>query len=159
MSLALGLAGTATQDSPFNAFARQRRASISTSSASSSPEFRNTFDDGAVIEEEDDKMGHMATPPSPSFARRLSFGAQALGVVRQTGTSPNNAAGRRPSASLFTLNEDSDHSNVNASKPATRSHGTAKTGGKSLGRSLCFPQVFLALVLRFFRVLHVLQGY
>jgi len=154
MSLALGLAGTGTQDSPFNAFARQRRASISTSSASSSPEFRNTFGDGAVIEEEDDKMEQMATPPSPSFARRLSFGAQALGVVRQTGTSPNNAAGRRPSASLFTLNEDSEHSNASASKPATRSHGTAKTGGKSLGRSLCFLQPLIFLILHLFCFYH-----
>jgi len=91
MSIALGLAA-GSQDTPYNAFSRQRRASISTSSASSSPEFRNSFDEGAVIEE-DDKVGALATPPSPSFARRLSFGAQALRDVRQGGTSPSNAAG------------------------------------------------------------------
>lgn len=136
MSIALGLAA-GSQDTPYNAFSRQRRASISTSSASSSPEFRNSFDEGAVIEE-DDKVGALATPPSPSFARRLSFGAQALRDVRQGGTSPSNAAGRRPSSSLFTLNEDLNHSNANASKSNARSPGTAKTGGKSLGRSHCF---------------------
>ena len=133
MSFALGISnGGGSQESPFNAFARQRRASISTSSAGGSPEFRNSFDDNAVIED-DDKVPPMNSPPSPSFARRLSFGAQAMRDVRQSGTSPSNNAGRRPSSSLFTLNEDSDNSH---GKVVARSPSTAKTGGKSLGRAL-----------------------
>lgn len=132
ISMALGLSGANGQDSPYNSFSRQRRASISTSNASGSPEFRNSFDDNAVIED-DDKVPPMNSPPSPSFARRLSFGAQALRDVRQSGTSPSNNAGRRPSSSLFTLSEDADH---HQAKPLARSPGTARTGGKSLGRSL-----------------------
>lgn len=132
MSMALGLSGSAnSQDSPFNAFARQRRASISTSTASGSPEFRNVFEDSAVIEE-DDRPGTLNSPPSPTFARRLSFGAQALREAKQGGLSPNFNAGRRPSSSLFTLNEDSGNGLANT---VTRSQGTAKTGGKSQGRS------------------------
>lgn len=134
ISIALGLSGGTGQESPYNSFARQRRASISTSSAAGSPEFRNSFDDNAVIED-DDKVPPMNSPPSPSFARRLSFGAQALRDVRQSGTSPTNNAGRRPSSSLFTLSEDADHTQA---KPLARSPVTAKTGGKSLGRSPCF---------------------
>lgn len=141
MSIALGLSGSAnSQESPFSAFTRQRRASISTSSAGGSPEFRNSFDESAVIED-DDKVGPLNSPPSPSLGRRLSFGAQALRDVRQGGTSPTNNAGRRPSSSLFTLNEDANSDN-NRSKPTARSPGTAKTGGKSLGRSpICLRTV------------------
>lgn len=134
ISIALGLSGGNPQESPYNSFARQRRASISTSTASGSPEFRNSFEDNAVIET-DDRVPEMNSPPSPSFARRLSFGAQALRDVRQTGTSPINNAGRRPSSSLFTLSEDTDHK---PAKSLARSPGTAKTGGKSLGRSHSF---------------------
>lgn len=138
MSMALGLSSAGGgQESPYNAFTRQRRASISNSSAASgSPEFRNSFDENAVIED-DDKVPVMNSPPSPSFARRLSFGAQAMRDMRQTGTSPTNNAGRRPSSYLLsTLNEDSDTSH-NQQPAFARSQGTAKTGGKSLGRSHC----------------------
>lgn len=142
MSMALGLASSAnSQDSPYNAFARQRRASISTSTASGSPEFRNSFDNNAVIEEDDDKLGSINSPPSPSFARRLSFGAQALRDAKQGGGSSSlgTNAGRRPSSSLFTLNEDSDKRHDSVS----RTPGTAKTGGKSQGRSLYCVVPFL----------------
>ena len=133
ISMALGLSGGGnSQETPYNSFSRQRRASISNSSAGS-PEFRNSFDESAVIED-DDKVPPMNTPPSPSFARRLSFGAQAMRDVRQTGTSPTNNAGRQPSSSLFTLSEDSD-ANANHAKKNARPSGTTKTGGKSLGRS------------------------
>ena len=147
ISIALGLSGSNTgQDSAYNNFARQRRASISTSPGSGSPEFRNSFDDSAVIDE-DDKVRPMNTPPSPSFARRLSFGAQAMRDVRQGGTSPTNNAGRQPSSSLFTLKEDSDNPFTQNVKSAARSPGTAKTGGKSQGRSLFSPH-FERLLLR-----------
>lgn len=142
MSMALGLASSAnSQDSPYNAFARQRRASISTSTASGSPEFRNSFDNNAVIEE-DDKLGSINSPPSPSFARRLSFGAQALRDAKQGGGSSSlgTNAGRRPSSSLFTLNEDSDKRHADS---VARPPGTAKTGGKSQGRSLYCVVPFL----------------
>lgn len=142
ISIALGLSGSGnSQESPYNAYSRQRRASISTSSASGSPEFRNSFDDNAVIED-DDKVGAMNSPPSPSLARRLSFGAQALRDVRQGGTSPSNNAGRRSSSYLSTLSEDAS-SDKRHHKPNARSQGTAKTGGKSQGRSpiLSSPQI------------------
>lgn len=134
ISLALGLSGSGNaQESPYNAYSRQRRASVSTSSAGGSPEFRNSFDDNAVIED-DDKVGPMNSPPSPSLGRRLSFGAQALRDVRQGGTSPSNNAGRRSSSYLSTLSEDANPDNRHR-KPNTRPQGTAKTGGKSQGRS------------------------
>jgi len=81
----LGLGGSSpNQTSPFTAFAKQRRASISTSSGSGSPEFRNSFgDEPAVLEEDDRSAVPMNTPATPSFARRVSFGAQALRDVRQ----------------------------------------------------------------------------
>lgn len=144
MSIALGLSGSAnSQDSPFNAFAKQRRASISTSTASGSPEFRNSFDNNAVIEE-DDAVGPINAPPSPSFARRLSFGAQALRDAKGgTSASLGSNAGRRPSSSLFTLNEDSDKRHGKSVVPTP---GTAKTGGKSQGRSLYYSSLFLAFV-------------
>ncbi|KAK5942921.1 hypothetical protein PMZ80_003926 [Knufia obscura] len=133
MSMALGLQGSGnSQESPYNAFSRQRRASMSASSASGS-DFRNSFDENAVIEE-DDKIGPMNSPPSPSLARRLSFGAQALRDVRQGGTSPTNNAGRRPSYSLFTLSEDANADNKHP-KSNSRSPGTAKTGGEGFNWS------------------------
>ncbi|KIV95392.1 hypothetical protein PV10_03056 [Exophiala mesophila] len=87
----LGLTTNPAGQSPYNnAFARQRRASIATSSASGSPDFRNSFgDEPAVIEEDDSTSASLQPPPSPSFARRVSFGAQALRDVR-LGTSPSN---------------------------------------------------------------------
>lgn len=130
MSVALGLAGSVDNpNSPYTAFARQRRASISTSNGS--PEFRNSFDDHAIIEE--DHAGSVNTPPSPSFARRLSFGAQAMKDVRG-GISPSNAAGRRPSSALYALTEDDNNTQAQAK---SRSSRTTKTGGKSRGRSSC----------------------
>lgn len=128
----LGLTTQGTgQTSPYNAFAKQRRASISTSSASSSPEFRNSFgDEPAVIEEDDMSKSSYGAPPSPSFARRVSFGAQALRDVRQGGP-VTPAGGRRPSSSLYTLSEDSNH----PAQRHSRSPETAMAGGKSQGRS------------------------
>ncbi|KAK5090576.1 hypothetical protein LTR05_000750 [Lithohypha guttulata] len=134
MSMVLGLSGAGNnQESPYNAFTRQRRASISTSSASGS-EFRNSFDENAIIED-DDKLPPLNSPPSPSFARRLSFGAQAMREARQSGTSPTNTAGRRPSSYLLsTLTEDSDINHDQKAAPA-RSPGTAKTGGEGFNWS------------------------
>lgn len=87
----LGLTTNASNQSPFSAF--QRRASIATSTASSSPEFKNSFgDEPAVIEEDDPTPATMGQPPSPSFARRVSFGAQAMRDVKM-GSSPGSATG------------------------------------------------------------------
>lgn len=124
----LGLAGSGSgQTSPFNAFAKQRRASIATSSGSGSPEFRNSFgDEPAVLEEDESTRGPVIPPGSPSFARRVSFGAQALRDVRQGGMAGSPGAGRRPSSSLFTLDENSENTNPD-SRASTR---TAKTAGK-----------------------------
>lgn len=125
MSLALGLSGSAnSQDSPYNAFSRQRRASISTTSASGSPEFRNSFDESAVIED-DDKVGPINSPPSPSFARRLSFGAQALRDVRQGGTSPTNNAGEGFSWSEAMI--DRNKRSSIGSTPFAAGHGRSKS--------------------------------
>lgn len=81
----LGLGGNSpnNQNSPLNAFVKQRRASVA-SSASGSPEFKNSFEDSAVIEEDPQTGVPTNTPASPSFARRVSFGAQALRDVRST---------------------------------------------------------------------------
>lgn len=82
----LGLSGSPSQASPYTAFAKQRRASVSTSSGSDSPVFRNSFgDEPAVLEEDDQARVPLNTPMSPSFARRVSFGAQALRDVRSGG--------------------------------------------------------------------------
>ncbi|KIW42726.1 hypothetical protein, variant 1 [Exophiala oligosperma] len=87
----LGLTTNPSGQTPFSAF--QRRASIATSSASSSPDFKNSFgDEPAVIEEDDTSTQAIGQPPSPSFARRVSFGAQALRDVRM-GSSPGSATG------------------------------------------------------------------
>ncbi|KAI1614164.1 hypothetical protein EDD36DRAFT_464014 [Exophiala viscosa] len=108
-----------SQPSPFTAFQRQRRASIATSTTSNSPDFKNSFGDEPAVLEEDE-----ANPSSPSFARRVSFGAQALRDVK-LGSSPGTAGGgRRPSSSLFTLAEISE--NTTPTRQATS--GTAKTG-------------------------------
>jgi hypothetical protein len=119
------------QTSPFTAFARQRRASVATSNGSGSPEFRNSFgDEPAVIEEDDQSRSTIPTPSSPSFARRVSFGAQALKDGRLGGSPGATGGGRRPS-SLFTLDEKSE----NAIPSRQDKSGTAKTAGKSRGRS------------------------
>ncbi|KAI1622279.1 hypothetical protein EDD37DRAFT_467255 [Exophiala viscosa] len=76
-----------SQPSPFTAFQRQRRASIATSTTSNSPDFKNSFGDEPAVLEEDE-----ANPSSPSFARRVSFGAQALRDVK-LGSSPGTAGG------------------------------------------------------------------
>lgn len=125
------------QSSPFGAFARQRRASIATSSASGSPDFRNSFgDEPAVIEEDDETRATIHPPASPSFARRVSFGAQALRDVKGGGSPTASGGGRRPSSSLFTLDENSE--NATPSRKVTSR--TAKTAGKSRGLSLrSFP--------------------
>ncbi|KIW61763.1 hypothetical protein, variant 2 [Exophiala xenobiotica] len=87
----LGLNTNPSTQSPFTAF--QRRASIATSTASSSPDFKNSFgDEPAVIEEDDPSPHTMGQPSSPSFARRVSFGAQALRDVKM-GSSPGSATG------------------------------------------------------------------
>lgn len=130
----LGLTTNPAGQSPYNnAFARQRRASIATSSASGSPDFRNSFgDEPAVIEEDDPTRATIHPPPSPSFARRVSFGAQALRDVRLGASPGNTGGGRRPSSSLFTLDETSE--NLHQSRQLAL--GTVKTAGKSRGLSL-----------------------
>lgn len=127
ISMALGLSTSSpTQSSPYNAFARQRRASVSTSSGSDSPQFRNSFgDEPAVIEEDDTTRVPVNSPSSPSFARRLSFGAQALRDVRQGSNAGSPSGGRQPSSSLYTLSENQE----NKAPP------TATTLGKSRGWS------------------------
>lgn len=128
---ALGLTtNPSAQPSPFTAFQRQRRASIATST-SSSPEFKNSFGDEAVVEEDDPSQANMNAPPSPSFARRVSFGAQAMRDVRLGGSPGASGGGRRPSSSLFTLDENSE--NTTPSRQVTL--GTATTAGKSRGLS------------------------
>jgi hypothetical protein len=130
---ALGLAGSSPgSSSPFGAFARQRRASIATSSGSGSPEFRNSFgDEPAVLEDEE-----IVRPPINSpLGRRLSFGAQALRDVKQGGSPGNSGAGRRPSSSLFTLSESNENrAPLSQSQgQGTSSADMAKTAGKSRG--------------------------
>lgn len=134
---ALGLTTNPSNQSPLTAFGLQRRASVATSSVASSPDFKNSFgDEPAVLEEDDASRATMNPPSSPSFARRVSFGAQALRDVR-LGGSPGSTSGggRRPSSSvLSTLNENSE----NATAPRRAPSGTAKTAGKSRGLSLSF---------------------
>lgn len=130
---ALGLTTNPSNQSPFPAFGLQRRASVATSSVSSSPDFKNSFgDEPAVLEEDDTARATMNPPSSPSFARRVSFGAQALRDVRLGGSPGASGGGRRPSSSLLsTLNEDSDNSTLSRRAAS----GTAKTAGKSRGLS------------------------
>lgn len=124
------------QTSPYDAFARQRRASIAASSASGSPEFRNSFGDEPAVIEDDEPAKSPTINPSGSFARRVSFGAQAMRDVKQGSGPGSPGAGRRPSSSLFTLDED------NENKPPQRrvSPSTAKTAGKSRGQLLLIPR-------------------
>ena len=131
---ALGLTTNPSNQSPFTAFGLQRRASVATSSVSSSPDFKNSFgDEPAVIEEDDTTRAAMNPPSSPSFGRRVSFGAQALRDVRLGGSPGASGGGRRPSSSLLTtLDENSE----NATPSRRAASGTAKTGGKSRGLSL-----------------------
>ena len=125
----MGLTANANgQNGPFNAFARQRRASVATSSASGSPEFKNSFGDEPAVIEEDDTA--RASPnASTSFGRRLSFGAQALREVKQGNSQGSPGAGRRPSSFLSTLDENNE--NKTPSRPV--SSGKAKTPGKDRG--------------------------
>ena len=139
---ALGLTtNPQNQSSPYTAFARQRRASIATSSTSSSPDFKNSFGDEPAVIEEDDPSRATVQSPSPSFARRVSFGAQALRDVKTGGSPGASGGGRRPS-SLFTLDENFE----NATPSRQAASGTAKTAGKSRGLSfhLCPPASHLA---------------
>ncbi len=124
----LGLSGNSpNQNPPLNAFAKQRRASVASSSASGSPEFRNSFEDSAVIEEDHQTEVPANTPATPSFARRVSFGAQALRDVRNTG---GTSGGRRPS--LFaTLQEQPE--NEPSRNDLSPSNSKAKTSGGSRG--------------------------
>lgn len=118
----LGLAG-GNNTSPYNAFAKQRRASISTSNGSGSPEFRNSFgDEPAVIEEDDRMQVPLNTPASPSLGRRMSFGAQAL-RDRAGSNIGASGGGRRPSSQYLSK---VDENTVPSSGVA------AKTSGKSL---------------------------
>ena len=146
LSAALGLSTSSpSQSNPYNAFQRQRRASVTTS-GSGSPEFRNSFGDEPAVIEEDEPMKPIGnTPPSPSFGRRLSFGAQALRDVRQaSGPGSPGAAGRQPSSSLYTLREGQEN----------KAPTTAATGGKSRGLS-SLPQCSLGPKLSLCVSLHV----
>ena len=125
----LGLGGNSpnNQNSPLNAFAKQRRASVA-SSASGSPEFKNSFEDSAVIEEDHQTGVPTNTPASPSFARRVSFGAQALRDVRSTGAAP---AGRPPS--LFTtLHEQPENESPRNDVSSNYSKATTRGGSRGL---------------------------
>jgi hypothetical protein len=93
-----------------------------------------------VVEEDDS----VQAPPSPSFARRVSFGAQALRDGRLAGSPVAAGGGRRPSSSLFTLDETSE----NAASSRRTPSGTAKTGGKSRGQSVLHPGDFCHCVPR-----------
>ncbi|OCT46737.1 hypothetical protein CLCR_02062 [Cladophialophora carrionii] len=130
---ALGLTTNPSNQSHFSAFGLQRRASVATSSVASSPDFKNSFgDEPVVLEEDDTSRAAINPPPSPSFARRVSFGAQALRDVRLGGSPGASGGGRRPSSSLLTtLDENSE--NATASRRATS--GTAKTAGEGFNWS------------------------
>lgn len=125
----LGLSGgSPNQSSPLNAFAKQRRASIASSAASGSPEFRNSFEDSAVIEEDTQTGVPANTPATPSFARRVSFGAQALRDVRNTGAA---SGGRRPS--LFaTLQEQPENEPPHNDTSPSSSKATTRGGSRGL---------------------------
>jgi hypothetical protein len=132
----LGLGGgSPTAGSPFTAFAKQRRTSAATSSVSGSSEFRNNFsEEPAVLEESDSPTVPLNPPGSPSLARRMSFGAQALRDVKQGG-SPGG--GRRLSTSLFAVNENVNPTGTPAS--IVGSSQTATPAGKGRGRSSLPP--------------------
>jgi hypothetical protein len=92
----MGLSGTSPTA------AGLRRASLSTSSNSDS------IDESAV---EDGDSSAPAT--QTSFARRMSFGAQAMRTLQRGGASPNSSNGRqrRQSSALPTAREDDDGGN------------------------------------------------
>jgi hypothetical protein len=125
----LGLSGGSPNgNSPLNAFAKQRRASVASSSASGSPEFRNSFEDNAVIEEDTPTGAPANTPATPSFARRVSFGAQALREVRSPGAA---SGGRRPS--LFaTVQEQPENEPPRNDSPPSSSKATTRGGSRGL---------------------------
>jgi hypothetical protein len=125
----LGLGGNSpNQNTPLSAFAKQRRASVASSSASGSPEFRNSFEDSAVIEEDHQAGVPANTPATPSFARRVSFGAQALRDVRSPGAA---SGGRRPS--LFTtLQEQPENENPRNDLSPSISKATTRGGSRGL---------------------------
>jgi hypothetical protein len=141
----LGLSGATPEQSPFTAFAKQRQASVSTASSTGSPEFRNSFgDEPAVVEEDDPASAPLNTPASPSFARRMSFGAQALRDVKQ-GSVGASSGGRRPSSSLFTWNENTTSSIPSPSPPGPSKSATARGKGRGLSSALPISQTLLAL--------------
>ncbi len=125
----LGLGGNSptNQNSPLNAFAKQRRTS-GASSTSSSLEFKNSFEDSAVIEEDHQTGVPTNTPASPSFARRVSFGAQALRDVRSTGAVP---AGRPPSL-ITTLHEQPENEPPHNDLSSNNSKATTRGGSRGL---------------------------
>jgi hypothetical protein len=134
----LGLTGGSPESSPFTAFAKQRQASGSTSSNTGSPDFRNSFEDEPAVLEEDDSTNAAANPPpSPSFARRMSFGAQALRDVKQ-GSIGGSGGGRRPSSSLFPWKENTAPSGSSPSPPRPSKAATAR--GKGRGLSMALPK-------------------
>jgi hypothetical protein len=130
----LGLSGSSpNQNSPLNAFAKQRRASVASSSTSGSPEFRNSFEDSAVIEGDHQNGTSASTPATPSFARRVSFGAQALRDVKNTGGA---SGGRRPSLFATLQEQPENESPRNDTSPSSSS---ATTRGGSRGLSFSYP--------------------
>jgi hypothetical protein len=135
----LGLLGVSPEQSPFSAFAKQRQASTSTSSGTGSPEFRNSFSDEPAVIDDDATHAQANTPSSPSFARRMSFGAQALRDVKQGGGS-GSGGGRRPSPSLFAWNEDDTPSGSSASSSGPSKAATARGKGQGLSSALPNPQ-------------------
>jgi hypothetical protein len=135
----LGLLGGSPEQSPFSAFAKQRQASVSTSSGTGSPEFRNSFGDEPAVIEDDATNVQSSPPSSPSFARRMSFGAQALRDVKQGGGS-GSGGGRRPSPSLFTWNEDTAPSGSSVSPSGPSKAATARGKGQGLSSALPNPQ-------------------
>lgn len=128
----LGLSGSPTQTSPFaNRAARQN--SLSSSVGSGSPNFEE-----AVTEEgESENMAPMNTPASP-FARRVSFGAQALRDVRSGSASTNGryaaplstSAGRNRKTSSASMSTVPPPGSSNAA-PAASTHNNYPKSEKS----------------------------
>jgi hypothetical protein len=135
----LGLLGGSPEQSPFSAFAKQRQTSVSTSSGTGSPEFRNSFGDEPAVIEDDAPNAQTSSPSSPSFARRMSFGAQALRDVKQGGGS-GSGGGRRPSPSLFTWDEDTAPGGSSVSPSGPSKAATARGKGQGLSSALPNPQ-------------------
>ena len=132
----LGLSGANGQNTPLGAFAKQRRASIASSNASGSPEFRNSFEDSAVIEEDSPNEVPANTPASPSFSRRVSFGAQALRDVK--GSIP--ASGGRHSSLFTTLQEQPENRTSQKKTSLQSSSATTRSGSRGLFSSCSRPQ-------------------